>query len=168
MSDKKLLTQKQLKEILSYCPETGVFTWKQRMAKKTKIGGIAGTINDRLYRIITINGALYRAHRLAWLYMTGEFPEDDLDHKDGDRDNNSFNNLRQVTNQENQKNKRIDKRNNTGIYGVSRTSNRKKWSVKIGARDHYEYLGVFDDFFEACCVRKSAEFRHGYHENHGK
>jgi len=76
------ITQKQLKEILEYCPEKGIFTWKVNIHRKIKRGNIAGTIASTGHVKIGINKKMYYAHRLAWLYVYGKMPNNNIDHKD--------------------------------------------------------------------------------------
>jgi len=171
MSSKKL-TLEQLKEKLVYDPETGVFTYArtERTAKKgEKAGGIQ--IHPRSgysYLRMNIDGSGYVASHLAWLWEYGKFPEHQLDHIDGNPLNNKISNLREATPLINSKNKSLDKRAKFGIHGVSLFKRTKKWKVGIGNNGTFEHLGYFDDFFEACCARKSAENKYGYHWNHGR
>lgn len=102
-----MITQPTLKQILHYNPETGIFTRNTYLDKRGRLCGHRklGCIGHG-YLIITIKRKHYRAHRLAWLYMTGNFPEKHIDHIDGIRINNSWNNLREVTIAENNQNYR--------------------------------------------------------------
>ncbi len=128
----------------------------------------SGWITDNGYRIIGFKGTKYRAHRLAWLIIYGEFPENDIDHINGNRDDNRISNLRSVTRSENLKNQKIRSDNSSGVIGVSWGRSNSKWHVRIKSDVKYLYLGSFFDFFEACCVRKSAEVFYGFHVNHGR
>lgn len=178
------VTQERLKEVLNYNEETGVFTWKERhdsdfktprgrnIFKSMYAGKEAGSTwrnnSNMTYITIRVDEKLYLAHRLAWLYKTGSFPEHNIDHIDGDGKNNSICNLRDVPQGENLKNLRKNVLNKTGLMGVIWERHAKKYRVRIGLKSNRKHLGYFDDFFNACCARKSAEFRYGYHENHGK
>lgn len=117
------------------------------------------------YLITKVNGKKVRLHRLAFFWMTGRWPEI-VDHINGDTMDNRWCNLRDVDAKGNCRNTKLMKHNTSGIHGVSRYRG-KTWQVYIGARPR-KYLGYYDDFFEACCVRKSAEVNGGYHENHGR
>lgn len=111
------LDQKTLKELLNYDQETGIFTWnKSRIGITT--GKVAGTIKPTGYIVILVNRRLYRAHRLAWLYVTGEWPKYEIDHINGDRMNNRFSNLREATKAENNWNKKIRSDSKTGFKNV--------------------------------------------------
>ena len=161
-----MINQKALKEILSYDPETGGFIWLIAPANCMKAGDAAGTL-DRGYVQIGIKGKLYRAHRLAWLITYGEWPRE-LDHINHIRDDNRIANLREVTRQENCKNRSPSKRNKSGVCGVCWNKASNKWLAMICVNSKNTYLGAFIDKFEAICARKSAENKHDYHTNHGR
>lgn len=161
-----MITQKELKEILHYDPETGIFTRKSKPTYNAKIGDPVGSV-DHGYLRINVIGKRYYAHRLAWLYMYGEWPNI-IDHIDANKENNRIGNLRNVDFSGNMMNGRISRCNKTGIVGVAWDKFRKKWRVEISANLKANNLGRYDDFFEACCVRRSAENRLGFHPNHGK
>jgi hypothetical protein len=136
----------RLKEVLDYNPDNGAFTWIQS-SRGTGIGDTAGTVTDSGYLIISVDKKRYRAHRLAWLYMTGRFPETDIDHINGNRLDNRFDNLREVTRSENLQNR--NKPNaSSGIIGVYR--HRNKYTSRIGIdKTKSIYLGVFSTAEEA-------------------
>jgi hypothetical protein len=98
-----MLTAERLRELLDYDPETGRFIWRKDhpTAKHIKAGSVAGTKNGRGYWVIGVAGAKYVAHRLAWLYVTGEWPAHLVDHENGDRLDNRFANLREATDSQN-------------------------------------------------------------------
>jgi len=137
-----------------------------------KVGDVAGynrlTNEGKKYLIIKIYGVAYRAGRLAWLYMNGQWPENIIDHEDGDGTNNKYKNLRDVTLHENCKNRRKRVDNKSGVCGVSWSKFCGKWHSYIWVNKKMKVIGYFDDFFEAVCSRKNAESRYGYHPNHGK
>ena len=159
------ITQQELKRVLHYDPETGIFKWIVNAGAKGRgrAGDVAGT-NDQGYIKIIIAGKKYRAHRLAFLYMNGNFPKNAVDHIDGNRGNNKWTNLREATVTDNNRNMRLYRRNVTGLHGVQPGyTKRGGWTICFpGGR------GWAKDFFEACCIRKSAENRIGFHENHGR
>ena len=142
MSD-NILTQDRLKELLSYDPESGVFVRIKTTSKKIKIGAVAGTFRPDGYQVITINGAKFLAHRLAWLYMAGAFPPDQIDHIDQNPSNNRFNNLRAVTGSENQHNRKMTCTNTSGFKGVSYDKPGKKWKANIALNSVLKHLGLF-------------------------
>ena len=159
-----MLNKNTLKEFLDYNLNTGIFTWKVDRQKHTK-GKVAGT-NDRGYARIKINGQSYAAHRLAWLYVYGEWPNC-IDHINRDRGDNRICNLRSVSHAENMKNLSMMRSNTSGITGVAWHKRDKKWAANIGASDRLEHLGYFDSLLDACSARKSAEIKYKYCENHG-
>lgn len=163
MSD-NILTQKELKALLHYNPSTGVFTRIKRTSNKINVGDIAGYKNDNGYVLIGLKGIARRAHRLAWLYMTGSWPKYEIDHINHIRSDNRFINLREVTHQENAKNTPLRKDNISGVTGVYWV--RDKWMARINIKPKYISLGCFADKFEAICARKSAEIKYGFHPNH--
>ena len=107
-----MLTDTELKFILHYDPDTGVFKWTENAPKHVR-GKVAGTLNRSGYRMIGINKKVYLAHRLVWLYETGHFPKKHIDHINNDKDDNRLVNLREVTHQENCHNRRDTKENGT-------------------------------------------------------
>ena len=140
MSD--VLTQERLKERLHYNPETGVFTRVKTVRNAVKVGDVAGTIDHYGYRKIQIGGKIYSAHRLAWLYVHGVWPANQIDHINGTRDDNCFANLREATigeNQHNRRNARSD--NKSGFLGVS--PDYGKYRAQIGHHGKKIYLGAF-------------------------
>lgn len=106
-----------LKTLLHYSPETGLFRWLQRKGN-SKAGSIAGTIANG-YVQIRIDGSQFLGHRLAWLYMTGTLPPFQIDHRDLNRSNNVWTNLREATSAQNHQNRTKTSRNKSGYLGVS-------------------------------------------------
>jgi len=155
-----MLTANRLREVLNYDPETGVFTTLIGR-KHSAAGSIAGTrkqcTETLAYTVIGIDRRLYRAHRLAWLYMTGEWPEDVIDHINGDGTDNRWSNIRAASKSQNQFNRRLSKNNATGRKGVYRRSDDKAWVAEIWVNDRKQYLGSFKTFDEAAAVRAAAE-----------
>lgn len=117
----------------------------------------------RGYLRVSIGRKRYKAHRVAWAIYYGEWPEDQIDHINGVRDDNRLSNLRAATNTENARNRRLPENSMSGVLGVRWDKNRWVWRVEIGDR----YLGSFESFRDAYAVRKEAEAAEGYHENHG-
>jgi hypothetical protein len=142
-----MITQEQLKERIDYNPLTGVFVWKRPTYKSNvKIGSVAGCIDKSGYKKIAIEGEPYMGHRLAWLYVHGEWP-DVVDHINGVRDDNRITNLRNVSYRENSQNREIH-RNNGAIPGVfPRSSGR--WQARIGVEGVLIAIGTFNTKDEA-------------------
>jgi hypothetical protein len=165
-----MITQERLKELFHYNPDTGVFTWKASW-KKVEAGTEAGSTFQHgrtRYSRIGMDGAHYLAHRLAWLYVHGSFPEGQTDHIDGDGLNNRIDNLRDVSHRENQKNRRLNCNNKSGFTGVHFDKSAGKWSARICTEHGSKFLGLFKDIEGAVEARRAAAVEHGYHENHGK
>jgi len=166
-----MLTQDQLKEVLHYCPETGVFTWLVS-GHGRRAGAKAGRANlntktGKAYRMVKVHRREYLEHRLAFLYMTGEFPEYQVDHEDGNGCRNVWSNLRAVTHAENMKNIRIPANNKSGTAGVSWHKNKKAWVAYITSEGKTKHLGIFHNKEDAIAARKAAEVLYGFHANHG-
>lgn len=165
--DKQKLTQSRLKELLDYNPLTGIFRWK--ISKhKTRIGRIVGTKSNRGYIHIELDSIDYTAHRLAWFYVYGKWPKDQLDHEDHVPYHNWISNLREATGIENMQNKSMMSNNTSGFTGVSWDKSRKKWRSAIKVNDKVKHLGRFVKKSDAIKARKAANVKYGYHENHGK
>lgn len=160
------MIQKRLKEVLIYDKKTGIFRWKVRKSKNIKIGDIAGHIRKDKYIYIRIKPKLYKAHRLAWLYVFGKFPKYEIDHINQIRNDNKIKNLRIVTRKENCKNRAIHKNNTSGISGVSWCNKEKKWRANIMGKGIYKSLGYFTNKKNAKRARKKAKIKYGYHPNH--
>ena len=131
--------------LLTYCSDTGMFTWKEKPAVGVSVGSQAGSISRTGYRRIRIRGKGCQAHRLAWLLVKGVWPEGHIDHINGDRMDNRISNLRQVTCQQNAENRRSPSASNkSGYLGVSWCATDKKWKAQIFSRGKCKSLGRFD------------------------
>lgn len=148
-----MLTQKRLKELLHYEPQTGTFTWlvkRNSHSGSVKPGSIAGCQVQR-YIIIGIDGERLLAHRLAFLYMRGRWPIKYIDHIDGDGSNNRFKNLRDVSHSINLQNRHSATiLNKTGLLGV--VPNHRRFSAQIKIDGKQVYLGTFDTAKKAHAV----------------
>lgn len=132
------LTQARLKELLHYDPETGIFTWLVAKGRCPK-GKKAGVVKENGYISIGVDGKYYYAHRLAYLYMTGDWPPVLVDHANRDPSDNSWPNLRPATCTQNHANK--IGYGSTGFKGVR--PDKKKWMARIGINGRTRYIGVF-------------------------
>ena len=154
------LTQKELKRLLHYDPETGVFTWLKRPSNRVEIGQEAGYINRHLgYRIIGILGQVYFAHRLAFLYMKGKWPRE-IDHVNRVKSDNKWENLREVSRSENSINKDLQANNKSGHKGIHWNEDCQKWHVSITRDGRVKYVGLFESLDEAVIARRKAEMLH--------
>ncbi|MFC4924551.1 HNH endonuclease [Delftia deserti] len=142
------ISAERLRRLFHYDPETGIFTRKfcgTRGRIGTKAGGLH-TSQGKRYRSINIDGRFFKLHRLAWLYVHGEWPKGVIDHIDGDGENNSLSNLRDVTPTINSQNIRaVRRRTLSGYLGVSWSSEKKAWFAYIKVDKKRQYLGYFDD-----------------------
>lgn len=131
------LTAERLRSLVSYDKETGLFTW-------LKSGAVAGWLENTGYIRIKIYGRSFVAHRLAWLWMMGEWPEERIDHRDLDYSNNRWDNLRPATNSLNSANRSVMSNNELGIKGV-RHHECGKFVARICVNGKPRYLGLFDN-----------------------
>jgi hypothetical protein len=159
------LTADYVRSILDYDPETGVFKWKWREDVGSRwntryAGKAAGCVQRVGYVLISINDRLYKAHRLAWLFVYGEWPPEQIDHIDCDKLNNRIANLRLATMQENQRNVGLQKNNTTGIKGVCWHKRDRKFQAEIKVGGKRLHLGTFDTLAEAIAARTTAEIEH--------
>ncbi len=141
------LTAGYIKGILEYNTETGDFYWREKLNKNTILGTIAGNIDPTGYIRIRINKKAYGAHRLAHLWMTGEWPDADMDHINGIRNDNRWRNLREATVQQN--NRYAKPSSKSGYKGVSYHKTKNKWEARI----HY---GLYDTKEEAALAYNEA------------
>jgi hypothetical protein len=142
------LTAERLRELLSYDPETGLFTRLVRAGPRGKAGAVVGTSAED-YLICEIDSRPYRLHRLAWLYMHGEWPAGEIDHINGSKADNRLANLRDVSRSMNQQNKhRAGRNNRQGFAGVTRTAS-GRFPARIKVDGALRHLGVFDTPEEA-------------------
>ena len=168
------LTQDYLKQCIYYNEYSGIATWLNRPTEhfkserdykiwntKNATNLISCKGNNGYFRI-SINGKSYSLHRLVFLYMTGSMPTSQVDHKDRDRLNNSYENLRQATALINSQNQPIRSNNTSGIKGVYWNSLRDKWHARITVNKKVIHLGYYTEKTKAERIRKEAEVEHGF------
>ena len=160
-----MITQEKLLKLFDYNLDTGVFTYKTNTRNKNK-GDIVGAIGSHGYLTVAIKRKHYLLHRLAFLYVTGSFP-DTVDHINHNKLDNRWINLRDVKSQDNAKNRSLSDMNTSGCIGVSWNKGSKRWRAKIQVDGKQVHLGYFSEFSEAVNARKNAEVLYGYHKNHG-
>lgn len=152
-----MITQKRLKYLIHYNPDTGLFSWKEGRHNQVKKGLEAGFTHCRGYVHICVCGKQYKAHRLAFLYMEGFFPEFQVDHKNGVRDDNRWKNLRHVSQSCNRQNQKTNSRNKSGFAGVSRYKETNRWLSQAGINRNKVYLGIHNTALEAALARLTWE-----------
>lgn len=138
----EIVSAQQLRELLDYNADTGVFTRLVSVSSRAQGGDVAGCKSNG-YIVIRIFGKSRYAHRLAWLHVHGEWPVGHIDHMDGCGTNNRIANLRDVTHSTNMQNMiRATIRSTNGFLGVMRS--RKRWEARILVDGKRRYLGQFD------------------------
>lgn len=150
-----------------YNESNGNFYWRTNKSKRIRAGDLAGYTNEDGYKFIRIDNKLYREHRLAWIYMYGEF-SGEIDHIDNNPSNNKIENLRVCTSSQNKQNMRKRKDNTSGVKGLHWYKAYNKWQVNLTVNGKTKFYGYYSDFFEACCVIHSNRNKiHGEFANHG-
>lgn len=136
-----------IKSILEYCADTGEFKWLPRddvgRAWNARYAGKIAGRNTNGYRVIAINRKAYYAHRLAWVYVTGEWPKSDIDHINLNKSDNRLCNLREASRSQNSQNTPIRARNTCGLKGVTWHKKDKKWQAQIMVGRKPMYLGSY-------------------------
>lgn len=155
------LTHDKLKEMLHYDPASGVFTWLVSRGS-VKPGSSPKARDTYGYPVIRIFKRLYRAHRIAWFYMTGEMPKFNIDHRNGNTTDNSWVNLRDCTQSQNIQNGSIRSDNTSGVRGVTVDNTRGKFVAALRLNGKKYCIGRFDSLSDATEARVAAELRlHG-------
>lgn len=163
---------KEAQKVFRYNPETGSF---KRVLRKSWKGNYypcdftPTSVTDYGYLQVSFNSKPHLVHRIIYAMMTNsDIPEGfDIDHVDGDRLNNKWNNLRLVTRSENLKNMGVKSTNTSGHHGVSKRRDTGKYHAYINSDGKRTHLGNFTELDDAVAARKAAEKVHGFHKNHG-
>lgn len=161
------LTQELVRRLFEY--RDGALYWKELVTNRTgkRVGKQAGYIHKTGYRIISVGGVQYKAHRLMFLYHHGYLPEF-VDHINNVKDDNTIENLREATKADNCRNTRISKSNTSGIKGVSLETNKKRWRARISVNGVLkEKVGFKTAEDAAAYVRNWRIQEHGAFANHG-
>lgn len=144
------LSHARLTELLSYDAESGLFTRiVSRPGPKGHAGAVAGCDNGQGYIRIYVDGAPFKAHRLAWFYVHGVWPDCEIDHVNGNRADNRIANLRDVTRSQNKRNSCIYRNNRSGLKGASYSRRQRKWAAQIQVGHEKIGLGYFNSREEA-------------------
>ena len=161
-----------MEDLFYYNKEDGFLYWKNdrgaRKVKGKRVGWISTSKCRRTsYINLRVNGKMHKAHRVIWFMNFGYWPES-IDHIDGDGTNNKLENLREVSQLDNNKNKPLPKNNTSGKIGVSFINRFGKWKASISHEGKKITLGYFTDLESAILCRESAEIKYSYHKNHGR
>jgi hypothetical protein len=153
--------------LFDYEPITGKLYHKNPPNHNTRLKGkeVGSTTK---YKATCINKVTWYIHEIIWIMHYGNKGSNEIDHINHDKLDNRVENLRLVTRSENNKNRGLSPKNTSGITGVCWSKVKKKWESKIKINGKDINLGRSSNFFEACCLRKSAECKYNFHPNHGK
>jgi hypothetical protein len=162
----ELMTIDELRAVLAYSPETGEFRWNVP-GKGKRVGKLAGSIDPSSgYIKINVGHHNYYGHRLAWAFVRGEWPPKQIDHKNLDRGDNRFGNLRLATNAQNMRNAERRADNTSGIRGVSWSRRMEQWWAQIVVDGVHYNLGYYRDIEAARAARNAAVLR--FHGEYGR
>ena len=162
-----MINHQILKEYLHYDFVTGIFT-RVKSNRKDLISSVAGSVYPKGYVYITLNGYRYMAHRLAWLYVYKVWPNNQIDHINHIRTDNSISNLREVDALGNSRNRSKASNNTTGFNGITWNTKLNKWRVRIAVKRKRIHLGYFSNLTEAIAIQNQAKIDYEFHHNHGK
>lgn len=150
----------KIDELFNYCPETGKLTCKVDRHRSVKAG-------TEIKHNARVNGKRKKAYHIIWKLMTGHWPKGVIDHIDGDRSNNAWSNLRDVSQAENTRNRSVSRSTKSGVLGV-RQHTSGRWVARIVVGGKEMHIGVYDTKQEAVAARKIADAKYGFHKNHGR
>ena len=156
----KDITVETLRRLLDYEPDTGIFCWRIQPSRSVKAGAVAGSVNGDGYRYITVNRKAFAAHRLAWLYTHGVWPDHQIDHINGYKTDNRIANLRDVSGTVNMQNQTRSPKNSTSGYrGVRWDKRDKRWRATIKVNRKCHHIGYFKTAEEAHAAYLAAKLR---------
>ena len=159
-----MITQTELQTLLSYDPDTGIFR-SNADTKHWHRGQAVGSPHKDGYLTVMLKGKNYLLHRLAFLYMEGEFPRACVDHRNRIRSDNRWENLRSATYTLNNQNTGISRNNTSGVKGVSWHKKSGKWQAFVSCGSRPVYLGLFSSIEDAAHARAKAEEEYRYNED---
>ena len=179
------LTAEIARELLTYNPDTGKLFWKERPLKYFKNPTHRKSFNNQWAgkealtaitrrksgQIARLDGCVltksYYTHRIAWLIYYGEWPKNEIDHINQDPTDNRIENLRDITNSENNKNRTLQKNNKVNFNGVFFDKQTSRYRAQIKVDGVKKCLGRYDTLKEAIAARKVADINYNFHPNHG-
>ena len=169
------LTAKRIRELFTYDPNEGLLKWKNDAGRYGRIisGTVAGRVHPEGYRYVTVDGKHYRGSRIVWVYITGEWPEHQIDHRDNNPSNDKWENLREATGSQNKANCRKYKAETASCHLKGVQAVQKKRSIRyraIATKDGQRFhLGYFDTPEEAhAAYLKASDALHGEFASDGK
>ena len=146
----------EVRDVLDYDPESGVFLWRGGRGNRARIGTVAGRAAPGRHRQISIKGQRYQAHHLAWLLVHGSWPTQLVDHANGNPDDNRICNIRQCTHSLNAANSRPRSDSQTGVKGVAKSNTCERFEAYIRVGGQRRYLGLYKTVEEAALVAERA------------
>lgn len=152
---------------LRYCSESGDLIWLKSLSN-VKAGSKAGALHKAGYRVVSLSGQRYLAHRIIWLLNNKEWPDGEIDHIDGDPKNNRIENLRVVSESQNQRNRCRRSDNTSGHQGVSWDKTRNCWQVNITINGVQKNYGRFKHIDTAILTAKTVYLSNGFSERHSE
>lgn len=160
MTSSQSITLERARQLVAYCPETGIFTWKLNRRGSARAGAVAGCDDGSGYWRIGLDRGSYLAHRLAWLFAYGDWPAHEIDHRNGVRSDNRVENLRSATKTENMRNRGLHRNSTTGVSGVHFDARKQRYRARIKIGGANKSLGFFKSLDDAAAARQRAEQEH--------
>jgi hypothetical protein len=156
-----------LRHSFNYDPETGELTWKNPRSIRVKVGDLCGCPDGKGYLTVRICTKLFFVHRVAWALVNGRWPENDIDHINGDGFDNRIQNLRSATKSQNLCNQKLSSRNKSGVKGVWWATRQKKWKARVIVNKKQYHAGYFDSISAARnAVQDLRKSLHGEYARH--
>ena len=157
VEEKEMIDQETVKKLFHYDAESGMLLWRNGNSRNVKPWQEATSSNGHGYYNVKIDGKSYLVHRLIWLYVHGNFPEQDIDHKNRVRNDNRLCNLRDVSRTDNAQNISLPSHNKSGHIGVSWYAKQNKWTVYVKVNKKNKWLGYYKNLDDAVAARKVGE-----------
>jgi HNH endonuclease len=149
----RALSANALREILTYNPQSGFFVRKTMVGSRGAVGQIVGSLHHSGYLHVWIGKYQYLLHRLVWLWMTGDWPVEQIDHINGDKSDNRWSNLRAATHGQNKRNSRLSKNSTSGYVGVSYFRSNRRWYSYLTLNGKKVFVGFFKNAIDAAACR---------------
>jgi len=157
VGEKEVIDQETVKKLFHYDAESGMLIWRFGNGRNVKPWQEVKAKNGNGYYTAKIHGKSYLAHRLAWLYVHGSFPNKYIDHKNRIRNDNRLCNLRDVNTTDNAQNISLPNHNKSGYIGVSWIKSHNCWTVYVKVNKKNKWLGYYKNLDDAVAARKAGE-----------